>query len=74
MCCLTRVVCSNRMLNNFVSFVFAVLRGSTYRSIRLDALLAAALPDISFEQPAGVPHLCLTCESVKFWRAPDSFQ
>ncbi len=73
MCCLTRVVCSNRMLNNFVSFVFAVLRGSTYRSIRLDDLLAATLPDISFEQP-GVPHLCLTCESVKFWRAPDSFQ
>jgi hypothetical protein len=34
--------------------VLASLRGSTYRSVRLTSLLAAALLDGLFEHPAGV--------------------
>ena len=40
------------MLKKSASFVLALLRGSTYRSVRLAASLAAALLDGLFEHPA----------------------
>jgi hypothetical protein len=43
---------SSRMLKKSASGVLASLRGSTYRSIRLASLLAAALLDGLFEHPA----------------------
>jgi hypothetical protein len=43
---------SSRMLKKSASGVLASLRGSTYRSVRLAASLAAALPDELFEHPA----------------------
>jgi hypothetical protein len=42
---------TNRMLKKSASGVLASLRGSTYRSVRLASLLAAALPDGLFEHP-----------------------
>jgi hypothetical protein len=41
------------MLKQPASFVLASLRGSTYRSVRLTSLLAAASLDGLFEYPAG---------------------
>jgi hypothetical protein len=43
---------SSRMLKKSSSGVFASLRGSTYRSVRLASSLAAALLDGLFEHPA----------------------
>ena len=40
------------MLKKAASFVLAALRGSTYRSVRLASLLAAALLDDLFDHPA----------------------
>jgi hypothetical protein len=45
------------MLKKFASGVLASLRGSTYRSVRLAASLAAALLDSLFEHPEGIPAL-----------------
>jgi hypothetical protein len=39
------------MLKKSASFVLAVLRGSTYRSVRLASSLAVALLDDLFEHP-----------------------
>jgi len=41
------------MLKKSANFVLAALRGSTYRSVRLNSSLAAALLDGLFEHPAG---------------------
>ena len=41
------------MLKKTASFVLASLRGSTYRSVRLASLLAAAALDGHFEHPAS---------------------
>jgi hypothetical protein len=46
---------ARRMLKKSASGVLASLRGSTYQSVRLTSLLAAALPDSLFEHPAGDP-------------------
>ena len=43
---------SSRMLKKSASGVLASLRGSTYRSVRLASLLAAALLNGLFEHPA----------------------
>jgi hypothetical protein len=45
----------SRMLKKSASGVLASLRGSTYRSVRLAALLATALLDSLFEHPAVIP-------------------
>ena len=42
------------MLKKSTSVVLASLRGSTYRSVRLATLLAAALLDSLFDHPVGV--------------------
>ena len=42
----------SRMLKKSASGVLAAHRGSTYRSVRLASLLAAALLDGHFEYPA----------------------
>jgi hypothetical protein len=42
------------MLKKSASIVLASLRGSTYRSIRLASLLAAALLDGHFEHPVAM--------------------
>jgi hypothetical protein len=41
------------MLKQSASVVLAARRGSTYRSVRLASLLAAALLDGLFEHPVG---------------------
>jgi hypothetical protein len=41
------------MLKKSASFVLTSLRGSTYRSVRLASLLAAAALDGLFEHPAS---------------------
>ena len=56
------------MLKKSASFVLAALRGSTYRSVRLASLLAAALLDSLFEHPGDLLLLPQTCRPVKFWR------
>src|SRR6266513_5991374 len=43
---------TSRLLKKSASGVLASLRGSTYRSVRLDSSFAAALLDGLFEQPA----------------------
>jgi hypothetical protein len=43
------------MLKQSPSSVLASLRGSTYRSVRLASLLAAALLDSLFEHPEVIP-------------------
>ncbi len=44
----------------FASFVFASLRSSTYRSVRLASSLAAAALDSHFEHPATLPRIAGT--------------
>jgi len=46
------------MLKKSASGVFASLRGSTYRSVRLASSLAAALLNGLFEHPAGAFFSC----------------
>ena len=50
----------SRLLKKSASFVLASLRGSTYRSVRLAASLAAALLNGLFEHPAKVFFCCAT--------------
>ena len=52
------------LLKKSASFVLASLRGSTYRSVRLGSLLAAALLDSLFEHPAGNTALSIYVLSV----------
>jgi hypothetical protein len=47
---------TSRMLKKSASSVLASLRGSTYRSVRLAASLAAALLDGLFEHPEQLWH------------------
>jgi hypothetical protein len=51
----------SRMLKKSASIVLASLRGSTYRSVRLAASLAAALLDGRFEHPAQYSALLNQC-------------
>jgi hypothetical protein len=54
------------MLKKSASFVLAVLRGSTYRSVRLASSLAAALLDSLFEHPAKCPSAIPDMQNSEF--------
>jgi len=58
------------MLKKSASDVLASLRGSTYRSVRLAASLAAALLDSLFEHPTGYSPLVLEVPAIEvlLWR------
>ena len=49
-----------------VSFVLALLRGSTYRSVRLASSLVAALLNGLFEHPARGSFVVLDLQAIEF--------
>jgi hypothetical protein len=59
----------NKMLKKSASGVLASLRGSTYRSVHLSSLLAAALLDGILSILLGVLLLSQTCGPSKLSRA-----
>jgi hypothetical protein len=58
------------MLKKPASFVLASLRGSTYRSVRLAASLAAALLDGLFEHPVRTSEYPSRFASARFRDKP----
>jgi hypothetical protein len=61
------------MLKKSASSVLASLRGSTYRSVRLAASLAAALLDSLFEHPTGHSPLVLEVQVIEVLSCQNGF-
>ncbi len=63
----------SRMLKKSASGVLALLRGSTYRSVRLVSSLAAALLDGHFEHPAWLRDVASHIETRNSFRSQQEF-